>query len=89
MIVKVKRMVALDDSRLALETEEGEVLVMTNIQLVAGSFENMQANPDEMSVNIKVSSVNKGTSELIELYKSKLELFKNELKGDNDESIGY
>ena len=89
MIVKVKRMVALDDSRLALETEEGEVLVMTDIQLVAGSFENMQANPDEMSVNIKVSSVNKGTSELIELYKSKLELIKKELKGDNDESIGY
>ena len=89
MSIKVKRMVALDDSILALETEEGEVLVMTNIQLVAGSFENMQAKPDEMSVNIKVSSVNKGTSELIELYKSKLELFKNELKGDNDESIGY
>ena len=89
MSIKVKRMVALDDSRLALETEEGEVLVMTNIQLVAGSFENMQANPDEMSVNIKVSSVNKGTSELIELYKSKLELIKKELKGDNDESIGY
>ena len=89
MSIKVKRMVALDDSRLALETEEGEVLVMTNIQLVAGSFENMQAKPDEMSVNIKVSSVNKGTSELIELYKSKLELIKKELKGDNDESIGY
>ena len=89
MSIKVKRMVALDDSSLALETEEGEVLVMTNIQLVAGSFENMQANPDEMSVNIKVSSINKGTSELIELYKSKLELIKKELKGDNDESIGY
>ena len=89
MSIKVKRMVALDDSRLALETEEGEVLVMTNIQLVAGSFENMQANPDEMSFNIKVSSINKGTSELIELYKSKLESIKNELKGDNDESIEY
>ena len=89
MSIKVKRMVALDDSSLALETEEGEVLVITNIQLVAGSFENMQAKPDEMSVNIKVSSVNKGTSELIELYKSKLELIKKELKGDNDESIGY
>ena len=89
MSIKVKRMVALDDSSLALETEEGEVLVMTNIQLVAGSFENMQANPDEMSVNIKVSSINKGTSELIELYKSKLESIKKELKGDNDESIGY
>ena len=89
MSIKVKRMVALDDSSLALETEEGEVLVITNIQLVAGSFENMQAKPDEMSVNIKVSSANKGTSELIELYKSKLELIKKELKGDNDESIGY
>ena len=89
MSIKVKRMVALDDSRLALETEEGEVLVMTNIQLVAGSFENMQSNPDEMSFNIKVSSINKGTSELIELYKSKLESIKKELKGDNDESIGY
>ncbi len=89
MSIKVKRMVALDDSRLALETEEGEVLVMTNIQLVAGSFENMQASSDEMSFNIKVSSVNKGTSELMELYKSKLEAIKNELKGDNDESIGY
>lgn len=89
MSIKVKRMVALDDSRLALETEEGEVLVMTNLQLVAGSFENMHANPDEMSFNIKVSSINKGTGELMELYKSKLELIKKELKGDNDESIGY
>ena len=89
MSIKVKRMVALDDSSLALETEEGEVLVITNIQLVAGSFENMQAKPDEMSVNIKVSSINKGASELIELYKSKLELIKKELKGDNDESTGY
>ena len=89
MSIKVKRMVALDDSILALETEEGEVLVMTNIQLVAGSFENMQTNADEVSFNIKVSGINKGTSELIELYKSKLESIKKELKGDNDESIGY
>jgi hypothetical protein len=49
----------------------------------------MQANSDEMSFSIKVSSINKGASEIIELYKSKLEAIKKELKGDNDESIEH
>lgn len=89
MSIKVSKLMALDDDKLAIETEDGEVLVMSNIQLVAGSFENMHADATDMSFRVKVSSMTKATEDTLELYKSKLEQIKNQLKGDNDENTGY
>lgn len=89
MSIKVSKMVALDEDKLAIETEDGEVLVMSNIQLVAGSFENMHADATDMSFRVKASSMTKATEDTLELYKSKLDQIKNQLKGGNNESIGY
>ena len=80
---------ALDDDKLAIETEDGEVLVMSNIQLVAGSFENMHADATDMSFRFKASSMTKAADDTLELYKSKLDQIKNQLKGGNNESIEY
>ena len=89
MSIKVSKLMALDDDKLAIETEDGEVLVMSNIQLVAGSFENMHADATDMSFRVKASSMSKATEDTLELYKSKLDQIKNQLKGGNNESIEY
>ena len=89
MSTKVSKLMALDDNKLAIETEDGEVLVMSNIQLVAGSFENMHADVTDMSFRVKASSMTKATEDTLELYKSKLDQIKNQLKGGNNESIEY
>ena len=89
MNIKVSKLVALDGDKLAIETEDGEVLVMSNIQLVAGSFENMHADATDMSFRVKASSMTKATEDTLELYKAKLDQIKYQLRGDNDENTGH